>query len=50
MFIQLHKNERELSIYEYDAKAKKKKEFLRGIPIKDITHLAIEKNCRHKNL
>lgn len=50
IFVQLHKNERALSLYEYDIKAEKKKGLLREILIKDITHLAMGKNCRHKDL
>lgn len=50
IFVQLHKNEKELIIYDYDTKTKKKKVQLEGIFIKEVTHVAVGQNCKHYNL
>lgn len=50
MFVALHKNERALLIFDYDAKAGKTKGQLKGIPIKEVTHVAVGHNCKHFHL
>lgn len=50
MYVELHKNERELIVYDYDDEAKKKKKQSQKISIKEVTHIAVGQNCKHHHL